>query len=139
MPVGSEADHQTLLATANTGDTGHCHNTVTNCLHSCNQTSQLHTTQQLDSGSLQTKMRLPEQLKDHLKSLLVSRRCPDHDHDDVNDVHGTPPGQWPSQSPQPGYLSAILSYFSLALCIIGIITLHRCTYIKVKEALISFQ
>ena len=50
-----------------------------------------------------------------------------------DDFHGLEAGQWPVHVPSPGYLGVGLSYVSLALCVAGIVTLHRCTIIQVRR------
>ena len=50
-----------------------------------------------------------------------------------DDFHGLEAGQWPGHVPSPGYLGVGLSYVSLALCVAGIVTLHRCTIIQVRR------
>ena len=49
------------------------------------------------------------------------------------DFHGLEAGQWPGHVPRPGYLGVGLSYVSLALCVAGIVTLHRCTIVEVSQ------
>ena len=49
------------------------------------------------------------------------------------DFHGLEAGQWPGHVPSPGYLGVGLSYVSLALCVAGIVTLHRCTIVEVSQ------
>lgn len=50
-----------------------------------------------------------------------------------DDFHGLEAGQWPGHVPRPGYLGVGLSYVSLALCVAGIVTLHRCTIVEVSQ------
>ena len=50
-----------------------------------------------------------------------------------DDFHGLEAGQWPGHVPRPGYLGVGLTYVSLALCVAGIVTLHRCTIVEVSE------
>ena len=50
-------------------------------------------------------------------------------------VHSTPAGQYPREGPQPGKLGVLFYYFSVCLCIIGVLTMAKCIYIKV---IISF-
>ena len=50
-----------------------------------------------------------------------------------DDFHGLEAGQWPGHVPSPGYLGVGLSYVSLALCVAGIVTLHRCTIVEVSQ------
>ena len=49
-----------------------------------------------------------------------------------DDFHGLEAGQWPGHVPSPGYLGVGLTYVSLALCVAGIVTLHRCTIVEVS-------
>jgi len=54
-----------------------------------------------------------------------------------DDFHGLEAGQWPGHVPRPGYLGVGLSYVSLALCVAGIVTLHRCTIVEKEQKLVT--
>merc|ERR1712183_160023 len=45
-------------------------------------------------------------------------------------VHSTPPGEFPSTGPKPGKLGHIFYYLSACLCIIGVLTMAKCTVIE---------
>ena len=67
---------------------------------------------------------------------LPPLKCDDSEKDvpgPDDDFHGLEAGQWPGHVPSPGYLGVGLSYVSLALCVAGIVTLHRCTIIQVRR------
>jgi len=81
-------------------------------------------------------MRIPEVFKQQLKEwseLGQSAPAPDPAPEEESDIHSTPAGAWPSRGPKPGKLGIVFSYVSLVLCIIGIITMFKCTYIEEAE------
>merc|ERR1711962_1909970 len=99
-------------------------------------------------GGWRNIMRLPENLKEILRGLskekdgiggeeevrnLVeeeTRRIPDEEEEDEEEIHSLPAGVWPKQGPRPGKLGTVLYYISLALSVLGIITMIKCTYVK---------
>ena len=92
-------------------------------------------------------MRIPETWKRTFKSLssyTYTRQSVTADPETVDvevvqptntgdDVHSTPAGQYPREGPQPGKLGVIFYYFSVCLCIIGVLTMAKCTYIAVSS------
>ena len=89
-------------------------------------------------------MWLAEMVKLRLGGLFQDDKTPLRSDDSEKDVpgpdddfHGLEAGQWPRHVPSPGYLGVGLSYVSLALCVAGIVTLHRCTIIQVRKGNLS--
>lgn len=93
-------------------------------------------------------MRLPENLKEILRRMtpdsvtapgeeedrgLVTSELPrprEEGEEEEEEIHSLPAGVWPKQGPRPGMLGTVLYYISLALSVIGILTMLRCTYIQ---------
>eukprot|EP00092_Neocalanus_flemingeri_P059884 GFUD01071726.1.p2 GENE.GFUD01071726.1~~GFUD01071726.1.p2 ORF type:complete len:150 (+),score=37.87 GFUD01071726.1:2-451(+) len=83
-------------------------------------------------------MRIPETWKRTFKSLssYSYTRQSDPESEEVppantgDGLHSTPAGQYPREGPQPGKLGLIFYYFCVCLCIIGILTMAKCTYIE---------
>merc|ERR1712098_647873 len=77
-------------------------------------------------------MRIPESWKVTLKSFssYSYTRHPTPPPSPPITVHNTPAGQYPQEGPQPGKLGVIFYYFSVALCIMGVLTMARCTVIQ---------
>jgi len=95
-------------------------------------------------------MRLPENLKEILKSLNKAKEAGeeevknlveeeekrevvqlnDEEEEEEEDLHSLPAGVWPKQGPRPGVIGTLLYYISLALTFIGLLVLLRCAYIQ---------
>lgn len=50
-----------------------------------------------------------------------SERLPTTEQDAAKSVHNTPPGQWPSEGPQPSKAAVVLFYISIIFTVIGTI------------------
>jgi len=81
-------------------------------------------------------MKVPENLKAILKSVTgngkdqkpIIKQEPGSD-----DVHYTPPGQWPTTGPKPSKLGVLFYYISLMFCIIGILSMAKCQYARHED------
>jgi len=81
-------------------------------------------------------MRIPETWKGALKSLTTSysyTKQPSPPPTTPTTVHNTPAGQYPQEGPQPGKLGVIFYYASVTLCIMGVLSMARCTVIPVSN------
>merc|ERR1711892_334212 len=85
-------------------------------------------------------MRIPETWKQTIKSFssyTYTRHRASADPECVplppatgTGVHNTPAGLYPSEGPQPGKCGVIFYYFSVCFCIIGVLTMAKCSYIE---------
>merc|ERR1712107_441610 len=95
-------------------------------------------------------MRLPENLKEILKSLNKAKEAGeeevknlvdeeekrdvfqlnDDDEEEEEDLHSLPAGVWPKQGLRPGVIGTLLYYISLALTFIGLFVLLICAYLQ---------
>merc|ERR1712215_559162 len=101
--------------------------------------TQLTSLSQLQKRHLTTiTMRIPETWKRTIKSFSSYTYTKHNEASSVtapppntsSSVHSTPAGQYPSEGPQPGKLGVIFYYLSVCLCIIGVLTMAKCTYIQ---------
>merc|ERR1711923_376035 len=83
-------------------------------------------------GTVLRIMRIPETWKGALKSLTSYSytKQPSPAPTTPTTVHNTPPGQYPQEGPQPGKLGVIFYYASVTLCIMGVLSMARCTVIQ---------
>jgi len=79
-------------------------------------------------------MRVPESLKKVLKAVSGHQeQSQPIQPKDVDDVHYTPPGQWPARGPKPSKIGVLLYYISLSFCVVGILFMAKCSYAKKED------
>ena len=78
-------------------------------------------------------MRIPESWKGTLKSFTsysYTKQPSQPAPPTPTTVHNTPAGQYPQEGPKPGKLGVIFYYLSVTLCIMGVLSMARCTVIQ---------
>jgi len=79
-------------------------------------------------------MRVPESVKQVLKVFSGKQEQEQPvQPKERDDVHYTPPGQWPSRGPKPSKVGVLLYYISLAFCVVGILFMAKCSYAKRED------